>query len=72
MEAKINQQQGMEVPLVKDLLHDIPRYKQFVPSEAESLERVAQALVAKDKVERDASAAAVVPVKHTLKIEALQ
>lgn len=72
VEEKISQQQAMEVGLVKDLLHNIPRYKQFVPSEADSLERVAQALVAKDKTERDASAAAVVPVKHTIKIEAVK
>ncbi len=71
VEKVIAQQQGMEVQLIKNLLHDIPIYKQFAPSETDSLENIAKALVAKDKEARDASAAAVKPVKHTIKIEAL-
>lgn len=68
-EGKISQQQALEVQLVKNLLHDIPTYKQIAPDEAESLEDVADALVAKDKEARDASAAAITPVKHVIKIE---
>ena len=58
--------------LVKNLLHDIPTYKQIAPEEADSLEDVAEALVAKDKTARDAAAAAITPVKHVIKIEAVQ
>lgn len=72
VEAKIAQQQAQEVNWVKNLLHDIPAYKQVAPQEGDSLERVAAAIVAEDAKARDASAAAVVPVKHTLKIEAVQ
>lgn len=70
VEEKIAQQQGMEVQLVKSLLHNLPAYKQAAPEETESLERIAAALVKKDKEARDASAAAVQPVKHVIRIEA--
>lgn len=70
VEEKIAQQQGMEVQLVKNLLHNLPAYKQAAPDETESLERIAAALVKKDKEARDASAAAVQPVKHAIRIEA--
>lgn len=72
VESKIAQQQGLEVQLVKTLLHNLPAYKQMVPEEADVMERIAKILVAKDKEARDASAAAVTPVKHTLKIEAAE
>ncbi len=70
VEEKIAQQQGMEVQLVKSLLHNLPAYEQIVPEEKPTFERIAAALVKKDKEARDASAAAVQPVKHTIKIEA--
>ena len=69
VEQKIAEKQGMEVQLVKSLLHNLPLYKQFAPSEAESLDRIAQSLVAKDVVARDAAAAAVKPVKHVITLE---
>ncbi len=72
VEGKISQQQALEVQLVKNLLHDIPAYKQIAPAEADSLEKVAQALVAKDETARNASATAIAPVKHVIKIEAVQ
>ncbi|MCX5676622.1 MAG: hypothetical protein NTX87_16600, partial [Planctomycetota bacterium] len=39
-------------------------------SSSKEAKRVADALVKKDKAAREASAAAVVPVKHTIRIEA--
>jgi hypothetical protein len=72
VENKIAQKQGLEVQLVKVLLHNIPAYKQLVPEESEVMERIAKALVAKDKEARDASAAAVTPVKHVVKIDAVE
>ena len=58
----------MEVRLIKNLLHNIPTYKQTVPEEGAALDRVAAALVERDRKARDASAAAVTPVVHTLEI----
>ncbi len=68
----VAQQQGMEVHLIKNLLHNIATYKHIAPEESESLEKIAGALVARDKEARDASAAAVKPVTHTIKIERVQ
>lgn len=69
VEAKIAEQQAREVNWIKNLLHDIPAYKEVAPNETDSLEAVAAAIVAEDQKAREASAAAVVPVKHALKIE---
>ena len=71
VEQKIARQQEMEVNLVKNLLHNLMQYEHALPEERESLERVAEGLVKKDKIARDASAAAVEPVKHVIKIEAI-
>ncbi len=70
VERKIAQKQGMEVELVKSLVHNLPAYARRVPEEKESLDRIAGALVKQDVEARDACAAAVVPVKHTIKVEA--
>ena len=69
VERKVAEQQNMEVPLVKSLMHNLPQYARFAPEEAEAFGRVAKKLVATDQAARDASAAAVVPVKHVIKIE---
>lgn len=72
VEDVIARQQGMEVPLIKSLIHNLPQYKEFVPDEAQAFEKVAAALVEKDKQARDTSAAAVKPVRHTIKVEAIK
>ena len=69
METQIAQQQALEVGLVKNLLHNIPEYERTVPGEKDSLERIAKTLLQKDQEARQASAAAVRPVKHVLTIE---
>jgi lysophospholipase L1-like esterase len=72
VESKIASQQNMETDLIKRLIHDLPAYMRAVPEEKETLNRIGDTLVQKDKVARDASAAAVKPVRHTLKIEAVK
>ncbi len=67
--AAVSSQQNMETPLVKQLIHDLPAYRQAALEETEALDRIANALLKKDKQAVDASAAAVVPVTHTIKIE---
>lgn len=69
VEAKIAERQWMEVGLIKTAIHNLPEYARLLPEEKPTLERIAGELVAKDKTARDASAAAVVPVKHTIKLE---
>ena len=69
VEQKISEQQGMEVALIKTLMHNIPLYKEYAPAESESLDRIATTLIEKDRQSREASAAAVVPVRHTISLE---
>jgi lysophospholipase L1-like esterase len=68
-EEAIRAQQNFETPLIKDLLPTLPRYLQLLPEQKESLDKLAQGGIDKAKALNDASVAAVVPVKHTIKIE---
>ena len=61
--------QAEKTPLIKDLLASLPRYLQMLPEQKESLDKLAQAGIDKAKALNDAAAAAVVAVKHTIKIE---
>lgn len=72
VQEKIRQQQEMEVGLVKNLIHNLPGYQSVLPGEEKTLERFAKGLVERDREARNASAAAVVPVRHTIKIEAVK
>lgn len=69
VEQKVAEQQAMEVQLVKVLMHNLPQYAKFAPEEAEAFGRVAKKLVAQDQAARDASAGAVTPVTHVIKVE---
>ena len=71
VEAQISRQQEMETGLVKNLVHNLPEYKRMVPDEQESLNRIANGLVKQDQAAQAASSAAVVPVKHTIKVTPL-
>lgn len=72
VEAQVAKQQQMEVGLIKNAMHSLPIYRQLAPSEGDSLDRIAKTLLERDREARDASAAAVVPVRHRLKIEAVK
>jgi hypothetical protein len=72
VQAKIRAQQSYETPLVKAFLHDFPEIQQAVPEEADALKRIGSRLLAKDQQLFAAAAAAVEPVRHTLKIEPVQ
>ena len=72
VQGVIAQKQGMEVGLIKQQLHNLPSYLNVVPQEKDSLERIATALVAKDKASRADVSAAVTPVKHVIKVEAVK
>ena len=66
----VRAQQNFETPLIKTLIHDLPQEEKLLPDQKDELEKIASAANAKDKVLADAAAAAVVPVKHTITIEA--
>ncbi|MDB5354925.1 MAG: LysophospholiPASe [Phycisphaerales bacterium] len=69
VEEKIREQQNFETPLVKQLIHDLPQYERVLPEEKEIFGKLRPELVSKDKPLREESAAAVTPVKHTIKVE---
>jgi lysophospholipase L1-like esterase len=72
VEKAIRAQQDFETPAIKDVINKIPTFKNLVPEEAEAFERVRAAILKRDSALHDAAAAAVVPVRHTLKVEPAQ
>jgi len=68
VEDKIRQQQDYETPLVKNLIHNLPDYKRMLPDETVALDRLAAEGIRRDKALCEASAAAVVPVRHKIRI----
>src|SRR5204862_6120992 len=69
-EQLIAQQQVFETPAVKTLLHSLPEWQRALPDEQPTIDRLTAAVVKKDEALRQASRAAVVPVKHTIKVQA--
>lgn len=69
VEQAIRVQQNFETPMIKEIINKLPQMQRLVPEEKEAFERVRAALAKRDKELFDAAAAAVVPVKHTIKIE---
>lgn len=72
VEQAIRTQQNYETTLHKVLLHELPAYRNAAPGEADAIERIAKATQDRDKALSDAAAAAVVPVRHTIKVEVAQ
>lgn len=72
VEQVVRAQQNYETPLNKNLLHELPTYRRYVPEAGESIDQIAAALQKKQKGMADASSAAVTPVKHTIKVEAVK
>jgi lysophospholipase L1-like esterase len=65
----VRQQQNFETPLVKQLIHDLPAYRDAAPDESPALDRIAASLLKKDQALIEASSAAVKPITHSIKIE---
>jgi len=72
VDEAVRKQQAFETPMVKTLVHTLPQYVQAVPDERPALERVARKLAKQDHALMDASRAAVTPVRHAIKIEAVK
>lgn len=68
-EASIRAQQNFETPATKVMLHSLLEWRKYVPDQTAAYEKMEQAILEKDKTLRQASRAAIVPVKHTVKIE---
>jgi lysophospholipase L1-like esterase len=71
-EQAVRQQQNYETQLHKVTLHNLAQYYQLAPDEKEALDRIAGKAQAKDKELFEQVAAAVKPVKHVIKIQAVR
>ena len=69
--AAVHAQQDFETPLTKQWLHDQPMREQQMPEAADDWKKIIDRGLEIDKLMRQAASAAVVPVRHTIKIEAM-
>jgi hypothetical protein len=69
VEGLIKSQQAFETPAIKTLLHGLPQWEKALPEAKDTLDRLRTQLIDRDVVLRKAARAAVVPVRHTIKIE---
>jgi hypothetical protein len=70
VQKKIADQQAFETIASKSLLHTLLDWTHFFPETNEKFSQLPSLVIAKWQTLREASTAAVVPVKHTIKIEA--
>jgi lysophospholipase L1-like esterase len=70
VQQKIAAQQAFETTASKELLHSIPDWNKALPETQELLAQLPGKIVGQWETFRDASVAAIVPVKHEIKIEA--
>ena len=70
--AAVHAQQDFETPLTKQWLHDQPMREQQTPAAADDWQKVIDRGLEIDKLMRKAASDAVVPVRHTIKVEAVR
>lgn len=69
VEQAVKAQQDFETPLVKRLMHELAEFETLVPEEKAKMEEIKSFGMKKAKVMFDHAAAAVTPVRHTIKVE---
>lgn len=72
VQNKIHAQQDYETPLVKTLLNGLPEMRKMAPTEDECFNKIESSAIKHAKDLEDASAKAVTPVKHMIKIEVMK
>lgn len=72
VQNKIRAQQDYETPLVKTLLNGLPDMRKMAPAEEECFNKIETSAIKHSKELEDASAMAVKPVTHTIKIEVMK
>jgi len=70
VETAIRSQQDFETPAIKSMLHVLPEWKRALPESAEMYQTLTGQILQKAQALREASAKAVVPVKHTISVAA--
>jgi lysophospholipase L1-like esterase len=72
VERTFRQQQDYETPLIKTLMAGIGDLRRMVPEEGESFDRITARAMTRERELQAASAAAVKPVTHVIKVEAVK
>ena len=72
VQAKLSEQEAFENVGTRTLLHSIPAWNDAVPEAKDIVAQLPAKVLAKWQTLREGSAAAVVPVRHAIKIEAVQ
>ena len=70
--AAVHAQQDFETPLIKQWLHDQPMREQQTPKAADGWQKIIDRGLEIDRLMRKAASDAVVPVRHTIKVEAVR
>jgi lysophospholipase L1-like esterase len=70
VEEVVKQKQAFETPAIKTLLHGLPQWDKTLPEAKATLARLRKDLITKEGSLQKSARAAVVPVRHTLRIEA--
>jgi len=70
VQEAIQAQQNLETPLHKTWIHNLQPIREQLPETREEADRIVAAAAKRRQKLADASSAAIVPVKHTIKIEA--
>ena len=70
--AAVHAQQDFETPLTKQWLHDQPMRERQTPEAADEWQKIIDRGLEIDKLMRKAASDAVVPVRHTIKVEAVR
>jgi lysophospholipase L1-like esterase len=69
VDAAVQAQQALETTLVQQYLHNVAALKAIIPTETDSIDRVATAGMKEDSDLFNAAQALVVPIQHTIQIE---
>ncbi|CAN5784941.1 SGNH/GDSL hydrolase family protein [soil metagenome] len=72
VEAVIREQQIYETPATKSMMHSLLDWRKNFPENEDSYKKMADKIVQKDVALREATAKAIVPVKHTITVEAVK
>ena len=72
VQQAVQRQQNFETPMIKTWVHGLPQFKAEMPEDAECFDKIIADMGAKDQKLSSESIAAITPVKHTIKIEAVK
>ena len=68
----VQQQQNFETPMIKTWAHGLPQFRTEMPEDTECYEKIIADMGRKDRKLSDAAVGAVVPVRHTIRMEAVK